>query len=194
MTIKNTLQQSNRSRPCFCIMNTNHCQSVLSKSNIDQFRKRYSCNNNISLFKKLPFRQALRHAALAIDSNCKKYLHQRRLKQKALNKSLANLTKIKSNIKSCKSFDQLHALLDSKLQKVKGLGTLFIYDTAFRLGVNLGLYPQKVYLHAGTRMGAKRLDLNYEEPYLEMKEVPRPLRKLKPYQVEDFLCIYKNKF
>jgi hypothetical protein len=62
----------------------------------------------------------------------------------------------------------------------------------FRIGVNLSLHPKKVYLHCGTRIGAKNLGLDYQKHALEMTDLPQELQKLKPYQVEDFLCIYKD--
>jgi hypothetical protein len=53
--------------------------------------------------------------------------------------------------------------------------------------------PQKVYLHAGTRKGAKALGI-YEKgkEVLEMSELVKKypeFAKLESYHVEDFLCI-----
>jgi hypothetical protein len=35
-----------------------------------------------------------------------------------------------------------------------------MYDTALRIGAKLKLFPTKVYLHAGTRLGARALGLD----------------------------------
>ena len=70
-------------------------------------------------------------------------------------------------------------------------GKLAVYDTACRLGVYLELEPEVVYLHAGTIKGARALGLDTSRSYLEMDELPRPLRLLEPWECEDFLCIYK---
>lgn len=71
------------------------------------------------------------------------------------------------------------------------VGELYVYDAALRLGAHLGLAPTFVYLHAGTRLGARALGLGQGRAYLEMHELPLPLQALSPDEVESFLCIYK---
>ena len=68
-----------------------------------------------------------------------------------------------------------------------------IYDTAHRIGAFLGLEPEHVYVHAGTTVGAKALGLKSIDGWVAMDDLPEVFRKLKPYEVEDFLCIYKKK-
>ncbi len=99
----------------------------------------------------------------------------------------------KSQIASCKSFDSLIILIQKLLVGVPGLGELYYYDTARRIGAFLGLYPARVYLHRGTRDSAKALGLDHRKPYLNMSGLPNELRRLEPRQVEDFLCQYKEK-
>ena len=55
------------------------------------------------------------------------------------------------------------------------------------------LEPEKVYVHSGTRDGARKLlpDFAVDET-IEMNELPAPIRRLKPREVEDFLCVYKD--
>lgn len=72
-------------------------------------------------------------------------------------------------------------------------GELAVCDTAFRLGVWLKLWPKAVYLHAGARVGAKAQGLDVRRDCLDMAELPGEVRVLKPWQVEDFLCIFKRK-
>jgi ABC-type arginine/histidine transport system permease subunit len=67
-----------------------------------------------------------------------------------------------------------------------------VYDTALRLGANLRLLPREVYLHAGTRRGARALGLDYRSESVSMRLLPAALRRLRPYEVEDVLCIYKD--
>ena len=78
--------------------------------------------------------------------------------------------------------------------RVPGIGPVTIYDTAQRIGYRLGLAPDRVYLHAGTREGARKLGLDTSHEYLLPEELPFPLQKLAPADVEDFLCRYKDKF
>jgi hypothetical protein len=95
-------------------------------------------------------------------------------------------------IRKCRDFAQLHALVEAAISQVQGVGALFIYDTALRIGAKLGVKPKRVHLHRGTRMGAKSLGLNHNQPALQQSELPAALRILAPHEVEDLLCIYKN--
>ena len=54
------------------------------------------------------------------------------------------------------------------------------------------LSPEVVYLHAGTKMGARALGLDTRQGILEPEELPTPFRSLEPCECEDFLCIYKD--
>jgi hypothetical protein len=75
-----------------------------------------------------------------------------------------------------------------------GLGELYFYDTALRIGAKLGVLPQAVYLHAGTRAGATTLGLIVDGSVLLKSELPELPQKLQPHEVEDVLCIYKKYF
>ena len=52
-------------------------------------------------------------------------------------------------------------------------------------------FSRQVYLHAGTRLGACALGLGASTA-LAVSESPRELRVLKPHEVEDVLCIFKD--
>jgi hypothetical protein len=51
-----------------------------------------------------------------------------------------------------------------------------------------------VYLHAGTRAGARALGLNWRATTLAVHDLPAELRVLAPHEIEDCLCIFKNNF
>lgn len=74
---------------------------------------------------------------------------------------------------------------------IHDIGPLTIYDTALRIGAFLRLEPAVVYLHRGTREGAKAIGENHRSECLDVRELPRPFQRLKPYEIEDCLCIYK---
>jgi hypothetical protein len=63
---------------------------------------------------------------------------------------------------SCRSFADLHAVVSRAIRSVPGVGELTVYDTALRIGAKLGFARERVYLHAGTRQGAKRLALDWQ--------------------------------
>lgn len=137
-------------------------------------------------------REAIRLAALAVNSRGKRYAHQRRMKREVLEGARDVLLRNEKSIAGCLNFDELYALLDRVLRPIKGLGELYVYDTALRIGASLGHLPQRVYLHAGTRLGARALGLDISAGTLEISQLPAWLRALPAYEIEDVLCIFKD--
>jgi hypothetical protein len=90
----------------------------------------------------------------------------------------------------CGDFETLHALVKHAIGHLKGVGALGIYDMALRIGSNVGLEPETVYLHAGSRKGA--LVLGFEGETLGSAALPRPFRKLRPCETEDLLSNYRS--
>ena len=131
---------------------------------------------------------AIRRAGLAQNPCGKRYSHQRRL-TRALLRAASNVL-ARSNIARAADFDSLYALVDEVIGSMKGIGHLMVYDTALRIGAKLGLSPKHVYLHRGTRAGARALGLDWRRPHLEVEEVPEELQRLEPREIEDFLCIF----
>jgi hypothetical protein len=82
--------------------------------------------------------------------------------------------------------DLLAGFIEHATADIERFGELAVYDTSLRLGAWLKKSPTLVYLHAGTRKGARALGLDVKRGYLEMKELPKPIRMLKPCEVEDF--------
>lgn len=159
--------------------------------------------NKYRRYNKLTFRKyqnlgniekAINNSALALDIKNQKSDHQYRIQVEALELSRKILLHNKKKISSCKDFDTLLKLIDSLLKDVKGLGELYYYDTTLKLGSYLNIFPEFIYLHRGTREGAKYLGLNYKKEYIKKTDLPNELQTLEPYELEDFLCIYKNSF
>ena len=134
------------------------------------------------------------HAALATDERGKRYSHQCRIPRRSLSGAKTVLVSSIPELKHCKSFHELHALLLDRLRKIRGLGELYCYDTALRIGAFSGLSPELVYLHSGTRTGAKALGLNVSGSFIAPAQIPAAVRVLAPSEIEDFLCIYKDRF
>ena len=132
---------------------------------------------------------AIRHAT---GSAGKVPGHQRRVGRKILQEACERLLGHQDEIEGCQSFAELIALVERATEGIYRFGELAVYDTAFRLGVWLKRWPKMVYLHAGTRIGAKALGLDVGRDCLDMAELPVEVRVLKPWQVEDFLCIFKR--
>lgn len=121
--------------------------------------------------------------------------HQRRVGRKVLTQACERLLQHQSEIQACQSFAELIALVTRCTADIDRFGVLAVYDTACRLGLyrHLNLSPEVVYLHAGTKQGARALGLNTKGGFLERKSLPSPLWRLEPWECEDFLCIYKTR-
>ena len=78
------------------------------------------------------------------------------------------------------------------LSGIRGLAELYYYDTALRIGASRSLMPKHVYLHRGTRDGARALGLDWRADLLDPRALPKELAVLEPHEIEDFLCIYKD--
>jgi hypothetical protein len=120
----------------------------------------------------------------------KRHGHQRRIKRDAID--AVSKVMVPKKLKGMKSFEELHSYVTATCLVIKGIGELYIYDAALRIGAALGLSPELVHLHAGTKMGVRALGLNSKNSSLPVKVFPKPIQKLKPYEIEDFLCIFKD--
>ena len=136
--------------------------------------------------------EAIDWAAYARNELGRRHPHQHRLKEVNLGRSRYKLLSVKEQIRACSTFDELLHLVEDISGEIKGLGDLYCYDTALRLGAYLGVFPAKVYLHAGTRDGAKVLGLNWKAESVDLESLPEELLCLGPYEIEDMLCIYKD--
>lgn len=143
-------------------------------------------------FCRLPFEEALERAALAKHKDGKRFDHQRRLRNSQLRRARNILLGAAEELRRCRSFDRIHNLIKEHLNGIRGLAELYYYDTALRIGASLGLIPKRVYLHRGTRDGARALGLDWRADSLDPRALTKELADLDPYEIEDFLCIYKD--
>lgn len=93
------------------------------------------------------------------------------------------------------TFAKVHLLVDRVIRPVKDVSDLTIYDAALRIAAYLRKLPTEVYLHNGAAEGYSHLFQNAPVP----KVVPRgqfddAIGRLHAYQIEDFLCIFKDDF
>ena len=135
---------------------------------------------------------AIEVAAMA-DYRGKRHSHQQRFQRITLERGRDALLQVKPGIKGAKSFDELHSPIEARVLPIKGIGELYIYDTAVRIGVKLNLLPDKVYLHRGTRQGARQLGLSGAGP-LKLRELPSEFGRMEAHEIEDILCIFRDCF
>ena len=120
--------------------------------------------------------------------------HQRRLGRKILAQAARALRRKIDAVRACGHFEELHGLVTSCTQRIDRFGALARYDVALRIGAHLGVWPELIYQHAGTKVGCKKLGVRCEGKTVEPAELPAPIRRLKPHHAENFLCIYKSGF
>ncbi len=135
---------------------------------------------------------AVRRAALAENAKGRRYRHHCRINRDLLEEAARRLSKELPALRKARSFHDLHRLVERVVGGMHGIGELYVYDTSFRIGSRLGLLPEKVYLHAGTRQGARELGFDRTK-WLEVGQLPACLRTLPAYEIEDMLCIYQNR-
>jgi hypothetical protein len=137
-------------------------------------------------------KDAITSAALAQDCHGKRFLHQWRLRKGSLRSAERILLKHAKSLEACQSFQELHDKVEDRLKDTKWLGELYVYDVSLRLGAKLDIYPELVYLHAGTRVGAACFNPEWKSrkdwSAIEVNDLPPPLRELQPFELEDFLC------
>ena len=157
-------------------------------------RHRRPAERELEYFRILPEEDAVSKAALAQLPSGKRHAHQYRVPLAALQEGRRLLLDNLPALRKASSFDELFELVEAMIRPISGIGELTVYDTALRIGARLGLEPAKVYLHAGTRAGAKALGLAYRGNTIELAELPAELQTLTAREIEDVLCIYKGEF
>jgi len=121
---------------------------------------------------------AIKYASLAMDEQGKRFPHQYRINREVMQKAKATLLSAVDDLQQCRTFEELLGLIETRVGCIWGLGELYCYDTALRLGAKLNLLPQRVYLHRGTRDGAKALGLDHKARLLEVQTLPDVLQRL----------------
>jgi hypothetical protein len=126
-------------------------------------------------------------SALSRTERDKRHAHQRRIRRGLLEEVRSQL--LKMSFESATNFDD-HYNRIMKAIRIKGIAEATVYDVSHRLAARLGLEPEYVYLHAGTRGAARDLDRRGDK--LSISELPIEFRKLSPSEAEDCLCRYKD--
>ncbi|MGD1900628.1 MAG: hypothetical protein ACFB9N_00095 [Geitlerinemataceae cyanobacterium] len=137
----------------------------------------------------LNWEAALARAWNSRFSDGKMHAHQYRVGSKKLSEGLGIALDRQKLPDSFESFRDVYDWIEHITRDVYRIGDVTAYDVARRLGAWLGLAPSRVYLHGGTRIGAKILGV-YDNP-APLSVFPHPLRALSATHIENFLCIYK---
>jgi hypothetical protein len=136
---------------------------------------------------------AISRAALAEieeGGRIKRHPHQYRIPRRQLEEARNRL--LAEDLDHVSTFGQLHQVVAETIGAIGRIGELAVYDIATRIGAFLRLEPDLVYLHRGTRDGARALGLGRGRPSLTVDELPSAFRRLRPYEIEVCLCIEKR--
>jgi len=133
-------------------------------------------------------------ACLSTDENGKRHRHQNRISKNNLLEFYDNVKKQINKIRNVNDFDEL--ILIIRDQRIVGIGELTIYDVAHRIGLFLNILPDKIYLHCGTRTGAKLILGKISTKTILKSDLPEPLKSsdLECWELEDLFCIRKKVF
>ncbi|MBV8672433.1 MAG: hypothetical protein JOZ33_03280 [Acidobacteriaceae bacterium] len=133
---------------------------------------------------------AIRRGALCETKDGKRHPHQRRIPRRLLEHVEITLQDIRRKLANAADFAALHRLVDEEIKGINGIGALTVYDISHRIGAYFGKAPERVYLHAGVKVGARALGI--EGDSFDPKILPKPFSRLAPWEIEDCLCIYKE--
>lgn len=163
---------------------------------IDDYIRRYRAyaRADVGEFRKLSsLREAIQHASLChwLPSH-KRHPHQYRIPKSVLQAAERALQGAQHRIAHAENFDALYSEIEHTIGRLHGVGALTIYDIAHRIGAYLRKRPKLVYLHRGTRIGARLL--GFTGTVLDPRSLPSAFRSLTPEEIEDCLCIYKDEF
>lgn len=161
---------------------------------VDEYIRRYRADAEQEgefFRRKRSLKEAIRYAALSIRPDGKRQDHQRRIPADVLAEGERNLQASKAELAPCKSFEDVHKIVVRELLGIYGIGDLTVYDVTTRISAHLGQEPERVYLHAGTREGARALGLDHRRKSLDVVELPAAFRRLRARDIENCLCIYK---
>lgn len=168
-----------------------HDLDSLVRDYIEKYRD--NAEQELAYFRSQPdLFSAIRVAALALNRHGKKREHQWRIAPGTLEAWRTQLAKKAHYLHSCNDFEGLLRIAQKAAKRIMGIGGLTVYDTTLRIGAYMRKAPSKVYLHAGSRDGAKALGFDSNRAFIFPRELPGAFRKLKAHEIGDCLCVYKD--
>ena len=135
----------------------------------------------LDFYRAMPIlRHVIKAAALARTADGGKHPHQWRIPCNVLREFGTCLSSRERDLREAPSFDELHRVVREVGDRIPGIG------------VKRDLLPTRVYLHRGTMSGAGALGIDCSCPAISVSELPEPFADLKPHEIEDCLCIFKE--
>ncbi len=132
-------------------------------------------------------------AAKAVDDYGKIHFHQRRVAKADLLAFAEKLINLENELANAPTFDEIYTIIKNTSQA--GINEVTVFDTAFRIGSYLNLFPDKIYLTSGTRIGAEHLLGKLDDKNtLLPTDFPSPFQRedLSTADIEDILYVCRN--
>ena len=136
---------------------------------------------------------ALTAAGLALDYDGRTHPHQYLVPPTSRKLAAHVFLRHRKKISTCESFDDLKTVVREITADIPRFGELATYDATLRIGSYVGVYPRRVYLHAGAKKGASHVLKDCNTPVVRPDQFPPPIDTLRPWEIEDFLCINEDK-
>ncbi|MBN7813421.1 hypothetical protein J0A68_20870 [Algoriphagus sp. H41] len=139
--------------------------------------------------------KAVYYAALAENHLGKRHPHQYRRSKRTLEDFSQSIILQADSLEKAVSFDEIYRLVEAS--KVYDVGPLTIYDTAQRIGAFVQVFPDRIYLHSGTKLGAEKiLGRRLKRATMDRAELPKAFQdpRLTCADLEDILCHLKENF
>ena len=124
----------------------------------------------------------------------KRHSHQWRIPNAAIKQWSKQLNKAQAQIRAFRgqAFEKLFDFFDREARTISGIGPLMVYDTALRIGANIGCLPKDfVYLHADARIPGVQHSVRRIRKS-DLPEYLKALRTLNTYEIEVILCVYHD--
>jgi hypothetical protein len=94
-------------------------------------------------------------------------------------------------VRKCRDFEQLFEVVDAC--SPWGIGPMSRYAVAERIGAYIKIKPKAfLYLHAGPAKGWKALTGRAAPSRVAVEALPKALRRIELYHVENLLCEYRD--
>ena len=140
-------------------------------------------------------KEAIEVAAKSVDENNKVHFHQRRVEKLELNSFSERVISREEEINSAKTFDEIYEIINS--EKNEYITELTVYDVTQRIAAFKNIYPDKIYLQSGTRVGAENLLGRLgDAKFLVREDLPSPFQRpdFTLADIEEILFQYKDEF
>ena len=142
-------------------------------------------------YKGLTLINAIKYASEGKNPDGKMNSHQWRIGKRLGKDGASALSKQELEIREAKTFEDIFKLTEKVRKETYGLGDLWSYDTALRIGFNKRVYPEEVYIQRGVLKGIRKLLGNIKlQRHIPLRILPQELQGFEPFEVENFLCLW----